>query len=139
MLRLYLLLFGVASFAVSSPISIAAVKHYRENGAATLTGRLEIQAFPGPPNYESVAHGDELETGLFIRLDQPITILSSEGRIQARILHLAGTLTKKDFQHGRKRAEARVSGSLFLRFNGHHRSRVLIEATSIEVRDGAKS
>ena len=36
-----------------------------------LTGSIELQTFPGPPNYESIKGGDETERGFYLRLDSP--------------------------------------------------------------------
>ena len=129
--------FGIALLASHPQASTATKRLYAEDSIANLTGRLEIQAFPGPPNYESIAQGDEHERGLFIRLDRPITVSSSEGEIKINILHLAGALAERDFESGKKGSKTRVSGRVFLRFNGHHHTRVLLEVTSIETREEA--
>lgn len=38
----------------------------------TLSGKLERLTFPGRPNYESVAEGDEPETGFYLELPHAI-------------------------------------------------------------------
>lgn len=43
-----------------------------------LTGRLVRRIFPGPPNYESVAKGDQAERVLVLVLDHPIDVKSAE-------------------------------------------------------------
>jgi hypothetical protein len=43
-------------------------------------GTLERLTFPGWPNYESVAAGDEAETGYYIRLQDPICACPGAGQ-----------------------------------------------------------
>ena len=59
---------GMALLFAPSQALAAVGRLFNEDGVATLMGILEIQAFPGPPNYESVVQGDTLERSLFIRL-----------------------------------------------------------------------
>ncbi len=59
---------GMALFVTPSQALAAVERLFNEDGLATLMGILEIQAFPGPPNYESVVQGDTPERSLFIRL-----------------------------------------------------------------------
>ena len=34
----------------------------------TLVGIVETQTFPGPPGYESIAQGDKIESGWYLKL-----------------------------------------------------------------------
>jgi hypothetical protein len=40
-----------------------------------LTGRLELQTFPGPPSYESIKDGDDIERGFYLKLDAPVDVV----------------------------------------------------------------
>ena len=39
-----------------------------------VSGTLEIQTFPGPPGYESIKNGDEIESCWYLRLDEPVDV-----------------------------------------------------------------
>ncbi len=45
-----------------------------EPDTVTLDGILERHTYPGLPNYESIAHGDEPETGWYLRLLKPVCV-----------------------------------------------------------------
>lgn len=40
-----------------------------------LAGTLDLQTFPGPPNYESIATGDEMERHFYLKLDVPVDVV----------------------------------------------------------------
>ncbi len=67
----FLLLLGF-SFAHASP----PVYHF-DPSVVELTGTLEIQTFPGAPNYESIKNGDEIEQGWYLRLKEPIDVVAN--------------------------------------------------------------
>jgi len=52
----------------------AACLHY---GAVTLTGRLVQQTYPGPPDYESVTHGDKPLVIWALQVDRGICVDAS--------------------------------------------------------------
>ena len=45
-----------------------------EPATVTLSGVLERQTSPGPPNYDSIAAGDAPETYFVLRLEQPVCL-----------------------------------------------------------------
>jgi hypothetical protein len=42
-----------------------------------LSGTLDVQTFPGLPNYNSIAEGDEAEEGFYLKLDRPIDVIAT--------------------------------------------------------------
>jgi len=104
-----------------------------------LVGKLEIQTFPGPPGYQSVKNGDQTERGWFLRLSEPITIVANspstdlgwQTEKNVKILHMVidwDHIKAKDLVVG---GLVRVRGKLFNRQNGHHHTRVLVEASEL--------
>ncbi|MDR3608829.1 MAG: DUF4431 domain-containing protein [Oligoflexia bacterium] len=115
-----------------------------EPSSVELNGVLELQTFPGPPNYDSIASGDQIERDLYLKLDQPIDVI--EGKqdhidnpaternvtvVQLAINAEDGKLWSK-FRSAGKDAHVRVKGGLFHRFTGHHHARVLLDVQSME-------
>lgn len=109
----------------------------------TLSGKLYQKTFPGPPNYESVKHGDIPEIGWYLKLDKKIDVIINKKRrvpendndedersvdlIQLVIPYYGKEYNeykvKKNFRIGSK---IKLSGALFKRFTGHHHARVLL-------------
>ncbi len=114
--------------------------YYFDNAAISLKGKIEIQTFPGPPNYESIKNGDSIEKCWFLKLEKPIDVLSisKEERdrddpvFNVKIVQIAiqNDLLWSKIKKGEK---VRLKGTLYSRQNGHHHSRVLINADSLEV------
>lgn len=92
-LYLLLILFSSLSFA-ANPVSTYGPS------VVELMGYLDLQTFPGPPNYESVGAGDN---GLWDK-----------------------------FRKLGKGTHVKIQGTLFHRFTGHHHSRVLMIAESVQ-------
>src|SRR6476661_919601 len=57
-------IFGVCSSAFAQ-------KCLEYGPTVTLTGTLQSRVFAGPPNYESIRHGDRKETAIILRLSRP--------------------------------------------------------------------
>ena len=100
-----------------------------------LIGTVETQTFPGPPSYESIDRGDEIERGWYLRLKEAVTVeanspttdLGWKTEKHVRVLHMAvdwQRIPEKRLAVGKV---VRVKGKLFNRQNGHHHSRVLID------------
>jgi hypothetical protein len=109
-----------------------------------LTGHLDLQTFPGPPNYESIGAGDKIERYFYLKLDQPIDVQpkkenvgieNAEPEKNVKVIQLSiaadddGLWGK--FRKLGKGAHVKIQGTLFHRFTGHHHSRVLMIATSV--------
>ena len=106
-----------------------------EPAVVELTGTIETQTFPGPPNWESIAHGDEIERGWYLRLDQSIDVvpradsnsanIEHEGRVRIVQVAVGNDNIWKELSAGRR---CKLRGTLFHRLTGHHHARVLIYA-----------
>jgi len=111
-----------------------------------LSGILDLQTFPGPPNYESIQNGDDVERHFYLKLDVPVdvipkgkhpTVVEPEIERNVRIMQLA--ISGEDdalwarFRKIGRGGHVKITGSLFHRFTGHHHSRVLLEVKTMEV------
>jgi hypothetical protein len=100
-----------------------------------ISGVLERKAFPGPPEFESIAAGDEPETVWLIRLDTPHCVAAdpkdasgiNAGVASARQMQLV--LTEDQYRTYAKWLGTRVvlRGKLFGAATRHHRTPVLLE------------
>jgi hypothetical protein len=110
-----------------------------------LTGTVEMQTFPGPPNYMSIFEGDILERGWYLRLENKIEVfrkvLNRENIEDIReknvdILQLAFDTTQANWKITKRLlspgAKIKVTGRLFHSWSGHHHSRVLISVSKVE-------
>ena len=104
-----------------------------------MLGTVEAQTFPGPPGYESIEQGDEIEQGWYLRLKEPITVeankpstdLGWQTERHVQVLHMAidwGQIRESKLVIGKI---IKVKGKLFNRQNGHHHSRVLIDVSKV--------
>jgi hypothetical protein len=109
---------------------------------ATLTGKLFLKTFPGPPNYESVRNGDYPERGWYLKLDKKIDVIinekkrvpeniGDENEKAVDVIQLALPYGEKYEEYKKKKnfkvgARVKLSGTLFRRFTGHHHARVLL-------------
>ena len=130
-------------FLFSSPVYAGnPIVHY-EPSRVKLSGSLDLQTFPGPPNYESIADGDRMERHFYLKLDQPIDVLeskedtdqNSENEKNVQIVQLAingedEALWSK-FRRAGKGAHVVITGELFHRLTGHHHSRVLLSVEKL--------
>jgi Domain of unknown function (DUF4431) len=116
------------------------VLHY-DPSTEEVVGTIETQTFAGPPGYDSIKSGDEIETGWYLRLADPVTVLANHpttdlgwkterhtkviqmvidyNKIPEKTLPLGGMVT--------------VKGKLFNRQTGHHHSRVLVDVIEIKM------
>ena len=110
-----------------------------EPAIVELEGKLVLQTFPGPPNYESIKNGDDIERHLYLLLNGPIDVLKmpddkyDEITKNVKILQLVVT---SDDQYPKLRklgvgTKIKINGTLFKRFTGHHHSRVLLQIKNI--------
>jgi hypothetical protein len=106
---------------------------------SSLVGVIKTVTFPGPPNYESIKHGDEPEHCWILFLDQPISVFPKKGSKgdfedlyrNVRKLHLVVHSDKKI--EVVKKKQVRVTGTFFSAHTGHHHTNVLMEVERIEV------
>lgn len=135
---LFVLIFNFSLAHGSNP-----VLHY-EPAIVELTGIIEQQTFPGPPEYESIANGDEIEKGWYLRLSQMVDVVEtksdapsaeSETERNVKIMQLTWGNDKLDqvIRNATKRKNRiRLKGYLFHRWSGHHHSRVLMWVDKLE-------
>ena len=134
-------------FFLLSPLSFAnnSVLTYGHS-VVELKGTLDLQTFPGPPNYESIQDGDAIERHFYLKLDKSIDVLlkkensdieNPENERNVNIIQLS--IAEKDdklwnrLQKLGKGGHVQIEGTLFHRFNGHHHSRILMVVTGIKV------
>jgi hypothetical protein len=101
-------------------------------GRVQLTGTLLRIVFPGPPNYESIARGDQAEPQFVIRLDKAVCVNASPNDdfavFVSSIRDMMLVLNPPQFGQLQPRLGARVilSGSLMPAETGHHHTPVML-------------
>lgn len=114
-----------------------------EPNIVEIKGKLEIQTFPGLPNYESIASGDQAEKGFYVRLDHPIDVIgdkndsgdNAQTELQVKVLQLATSHDDGTWDQIHKAgvgAHVTITGVLFHRLSGHNHSRVLLSVTRVK-------
>ena len=110
-----------------------------------LSGSIESQTFPGPPNFESINSGDSVERHYYLKLVHPVdvvplkgghpTVTNTDPEIEVKIVQLSIDANDDALWAKCKKLEkgARVTilGSLFHRWTGHHHSRTLLYVESM--------
>ncbi len=135
----FLFFLFVGAVTVPWAYGVSPILHY-EPAVVELTGTIEQQTFPGPPNYESIANGDEIEKGWYLRLSVPVDVekkkndnssTNSETERNVKIMQLTWddenhNLDKAIKNSTMRKSKVRLKGDLFHRLTGHHHSRVLM-------------
>jgi hypothetical protein len=139
--------FWVVSFLLFSGLSTFAANRVVTYGPeiVEIVGRLDLQTFPGPPNYESIQEGDAVERHFYLKLDYPVDVLpkgehpsidNPEPEKNVKVMQLAIDSDDKTlWNRFRKVGEGgpvKITGTLFHRFTGHHHSRVLLNVQKLE-------
>lgn len=90
------------------------------NVVQTFTGKLHRQKFAGPPNYESIQHGDQPETYWVLNLDEPLCDFITQLQI---------ILLPQDYKNYKRflRKPVILKGKLHQAETGHHHTPFLIE------------
>jgi hypothetical protein len=118
--------------------------HY-EPSEVELSGQLDLQTFPGPPNYESIKSGDEPERHYYLILHGAVDVILEEkdkassingdSLFNVKVLQL---VIGKD-EHWKilrqigEKGKAKIRGTIFQRHTGHHHSRVLLDVKDIQM------
>ena len=136
---LYLVLFSLWASAANRQTTY-------EPSVVTLEGLLDLQTFPGPPNFEDISSGDKIERHFYLKLNAPIDVIpkgphpgvdNPETEYSIRVLQLA--IDGEDrplwsqFRTAERGRNIKVRGTLFHRFTGHHHSRVLLRAPGLSM------
>lgn len=116
--------------------------HY-EPEKIELTGHLDLQTFPGPPNYESIKSGDEVERHFYLVLSRPVDVILTE-KDKASSINGDNFYNVTIFQlvvgddkhwailrQAGEGGQVTIKGTLFQRHTGHHHSRVLLVVENI--------
>jgi hypothetical protein len=114
-------------------------QHLRPPGAeAVFTGRLTVQRFAGPPNFESTARGDAEERSFILHLQRPscaddgefIDASTSFHRVQVSA-SAKGMLTRLKRAVGHT---VTITGKAFGAHTGHHHAPLVLLADHVTVR-----
>ena len=109
-----------------------------------LEGILSLQTFPGPPSFDSIKGGDDIERHFYLKLDVPVdvapsslhpTIDNPDEELNVKVMQLSIPEDDALWTRFRKMGDGghvKIRGSLFHRFTGHHHSRVLLMVDTME-------
>lgn len=130
-LRFLLLIF---SLVAPSIVLAASCLHY-SGDPVTLTGKVKLQTFFGPPGYGENPNSDSRETQAILLLEKPICVESNpkdyeETEQNQREVTLV-PLGKENLKVYEGK-QIMVQGTLYHAFNGHHHTPVLIGIRRIE-------
>ena len=117
-----------------------------------LEGTLDLQTFPGPPNFESIENGDEVEKHFYLKLDQAVDVIPLKGapstendgeternvKVMQLSINAENDKLWSQFRKIGKGGHVKIIGTLFHRFTGHHHSRVLLNVDKVELRKESK-
>lgn len=115
---------------------------YFQPRKTTIVGIIETQTFPGPPGYESIAQGDKIESGWYLKLQNSVNVLIAPGQkpmdndtatYNVKVIQMVIDYSKPYKISLKKGNVIKITGRLFSQLTGHHHARVLIEVENIEV------
>ena len=128
---IFFLFFQITGFAGDKECAV-------DSKSCVFTGSLELHTFPGPPNYTDIKKGDEEETGLYLKLDQPIMIRFIDDdkdmptKESISLMHIAGEFDEKRFfKLAKRKNHVTINGTTFEWQFGHHHTHFLIEPKKI--------
>lgn len=103
----------------------------------SISGHLERRTYPGRPNYESIAEGDEAEVHFYVKLDAPVctnegTKPYDDARRDVDMIQLV--LDEAGYRALRPLLGNRVTltGYLYGSFSAHHHARLLLQAPKMK-------
>jgi hypothetical protein len=108
-----------------------------EPDTVAITGTLERRVFPGGPNFESIAAGDEPEAGFYLRLARPICARLSPAQLRDpdpvlaardRVTLVQLNLDSAGYARLRPRLGQRLTlrGTLYSSHTGHHHAPLVL-------------
>jgi len=132
----YMTLLLLIFLITTEPAPVAQTCLTYEPDTVSLKGTIKRRTFAGPPNYESVAKGDQPEVMWVLHLARPICVSASGDRKEEKNvskLQLVFTGAENDYRRYRSFVNKRVTvnGTLFSAQTGHHYTRVLLTVTGI--------
>jgi len=111
-----------------------------EPKVVSLSGVVVSETHPGPPNFESVANGDEPRTIWVLKLDNAICVLASDDVNVKEDNEKEIQLVLKAEQYMRYRSllgqRVTASGTLFHAITGYHHKRLLLKTDKMRRRHG---
>jgi len=124
-------------FLFTAQLSWAAVPCLHYSGSSvTLTGKVKLQTFFGPPNYGENPDTDSRETQAILLLAKPICVEANptdyEEAEQNQLEVTLVPLNKENLKNYEGKPIA-VQGTLYHAHTGHHHTPVLIEIRRIEI------
>lgn len=104
-----------------------------------LAGTINIETFPGLPNYESIKKGDQPETYWILTTNKPHCgtgedfINEGQKSTDKNQTRFQLILTEAQYKQWKKLLNKKVSveGTMMLAHTGHHHTEMLIEVTKI--------
>jgi hypothetical protein len=133
-MALLLLIFLITT----EPAPVAQTCLNYEPDTVSLKGTIKRRTFAGPPNYESVAKGDQPEVMWVLHLARPICVSASGDRKDEKNVSKLQLVFKGTEDYRRYRSfvgkRVMVNGTLFSAQTGHHYTRVLLTVTNISPR-----
>lgn len=108
-----------------------------EDDLVTIEGRLSLQVFPGRPNYENVAEGDEPEPTWIVTLDKKICIDDggefTDPNVMFDTVHVYTGHKDMEIELRSMNGKlVRVTGRGFGAHTGHHHAPLVEEVESIQ-------
>lgn len=116
--------------------------YYYEPSVSSISGRLTLETFPGPPGYGASPQTDSRETVYILTPEKPVNVLRRSGeavegdfnipKYKVSKIHVTPVTGLKLSAFRNK--NVRVTGTLYGAHTGHHHAEVVLEATRIEAR-----
>jgi hypothetical protein len=128
----------MAATSMSNGANAACMNLKKAHATATVSGTLTVQSFPGPPNYESVAKGDEEEKALILKLAKPTCADDGEtidGSTKFARVHVSSHVPALlDVLNAAVGRHVTVHGEAFGAETGHHHAPLVLFADEVAVR-----
>jgi hypothetical protein len=130
---------GIAHAQADGPVTSRGCLSLTDRGSVTVKGRLFVKTFPGPPGFESVAHGDAPERTYLLRLPRPICVDDgNEGfadpEVKFDTVHVSVNHPQLWPQlHSGLGQVVVITGEGFAAFDGHHHAPLVILADSVRI------
>ena len=107
-----------------------------EPKVVSLSGTVAQETHPGPPNYESVANGDEPETIWVLKLKAPVCVLAANETNVRENSQIEIQLVLDQGQYNKYRGllgqSVTVTGKLFHGHTCHHHKQLLLRTSEIK-------
>jgi hypothetical protein len=132
---------SVKNAGILAPRSITTQCLEYEPKVVSLSGVIVQETHPGPPNFESVANGDEPRTIWVLKLNNAICVLASDDVNVKEDNEIEIQLVMNAEQYKRYRSllgqKVAASGTLFHAITGYHHKRLLLKTDKLRRRYGA--